>query len=210
MVVGPVSRRACLLPVVVSPRERCLVSWAGYGVLSLWRASSDAFLHVAGVLRSLAANRCTYSMPLVEHVDAFEQHVPVGSSRVAAGAADVDAHVLRATSMYYLCLVVTCFQLCSTTWLVQYELSPPILILMRLCCRGERYGEYYLVIIWWADKTLRCLARVCGRWRRSMCIGCRLQSMRHWRCLVRRDGVARSTAASNDCCLVLLYDWSSP
>jgi hypothetical protein len=57
-----------------------------------------AFPHVVDVIRRSTINRCSYSMPHDKHVQVFEQFTPTGSSRVVAGANDVDEHVTRATA----------------------------------------------------------------------------------------------------------------
>ena len=58
-----------------------------------------AFSGVVGLLRRSAINITTYSLPPDKHVSAFDQYSPMGSSRVVAGAADVDEHVTRATAV---------------------------------------------------------------------------------------------------------------
>ena len=57
------------------------------------------YSHVVSTIRRATVNLCPYSLPVDRHVAVFEQYSPVGSSRVVAGASDVDEHVQRAIAV---------------------------------------------------------------------------------------------------------------
>ena len=57
------------------------------------------FGHVVSALRNRGINITYYTMPPDKHVSIYDQYSPVGSSRVVAGAADIDEHVRRASAV---------------------------------------------------------------------------------------------------------------
>ena len=77
--------------------EAVLVAQAD--VIYNWTRSDPAFSGVVELLRRSATNITIYSLPPGKHVSALGQCLPMGSSRVVAGAADVDEHVMRATAV---------------------------------------------------------------------------------------------------------------
>ena len=81
----------------IGPNEARLLVQAN--VVRSITEGDPAFGRVVVVLRNRSINITQYTMPPDKHVSVYDQHSPVGSSRVVAGAADIDEHVRRASSV---------------------------------------------------------------------------------------------------------------
>ena len=113
-------------------------------------AADPHFSRVVDVFREHAINLCAYSLPPDKHVPVFEQPTPVGSSRVVAGAVDVDEHVTRATTVDAMPMhdhwsVVQNDLACAARVVASYVDSPGILLERRKAMED---------IIDWADEVL--------------------------------------------------------
>ena len=57
----------------------------------------ESFNSAVPLLRKIHVCHVPFSMPMDKHEQIFEQHSPLGSSRVVADALSIDEHVARAT-----------------------------------------------------------------------------------------------------------------